>query len=183
MAIYFITGSDGKYNELKAIIPEVERLKIDLPEIQEINSNKIVAQKLYHAMNLHKNKELIVDDTSLYFDCLKRLPGPFIRWFEDELGHDGLAELVEKMGNNKATAQTILGYAKNPNEMIFFSGQVRGEIVRPTGPKNFNWDIIFKPEGHDKTFAEMTSQEKQAISMRGIAARKLKAYLEYRKTQ
>ncbi len=178
MPIYFVTGSANKFKEVKAIIPEVEQLEINLPEIQEIDSQKIVAQKLYHASGIHNNQKIIVDDTSLYFDCLKGLPGPLIRWFEETLGHDGLAELVEKYGNSKARAQTILGYTKNAEEILLFSGITEGNIVRPRGEKKFSWDIIFKPKGYEKTFAEMTSEEKNAISPRGIAARKLKRYLE-----
>lgn len=181
MPIYFITGSENKFEEVKVIVPEVEQLKIDLPEIQGIDATKIVEKKLLHASEYRKNSELLVDDTSLYFNCLKGLPGPLIKWFEETLDHDGLVELVEKYGNNKARAETILGYTKNEDYFLFFTGTVHGEIVRPRGEKKFSWDIIFKPDGYNKTFAEMTTEEKRAISPRGIAARKLKEFLTDRR--
>ncbi len=93
-----------------------------------------------------------------------------------EIKH-GLANLAEKLGNNEAEAKTIIGYAKNRDEIEFFKGVIHGKIVTQTGVSGFGWDPIFQPDGYDKTFAEMTVEEKNGVSMRKIAVEKLKKFL------
>ena len=159
MELYFITGNKNKFAEVKAIIPNVKRLDIDLPEIQEIDAKEIIKAKLLEALN-HKKAEFIVEDTSLYFDCLNGLPGPLIKWFLKIIGNDGLFNIVEKLGNNKAEAKTIIGYAKNPDEIYYFEGSIKGRIVSPAGKSGFGWDPIFQPEGFSKNFAELIQKEK-----------------------
>ena len=177
MALYFITGNKNKFSEVKAIIPNVEQLDIDLPEIQDIDAKKIIRAKLLEALN-YKQAEFIVEDTSLYLECLNGLPGPLIKWFMKTIGNDGLFNIAEKLGNNKAEAKTIIGYAKNPKEIYYFEGSVKGKIVSPRGKSGFGWDPIFQPEGFSKSFAELTPEEKNKISMRRIALSKLKEFLE-----
>ncbi len=177
MSLYFITGNKNKFAEVKAIFPFVEQLVIDLPEIQEIDSEKIIEAKLQAALR-HKEGEFIIEDTSLSFNCLNGLPGPLIKWFLQVMGREGLFNLVNKMGDDKAEAQTIIGYARRPEEVYFFTGIIKGKIVAPRGNSNFGWDPIFQPEGFTKTFAEMNSEEKNDISMRRIALDKLKKFRE-----
>jgi non-canonical purine NTP pyrophosphatase (RdgB/HAM1 family) len=175
--IYFITGNKNKLAEVQAVLPEVEQLYIDLPEIQEIDAQKIIQAKLTEALN-HKKGEFIVEDTSLHLDCLNGLPGPLIKWFLQTIGNQGLAQLAEKLDNDKAEAVTMIGYAKSQGEMQFFRGSVKGKIVNPRGETKFGWDPIFIPDGHDKTFAEMGVEEKNKISMRRMALNKLKEFLD-----
>ena len=176
MSLFFITGNKNKFEEVKAILGDVEQLDIDLPEIQDIEAKNIIRAKLLEALN-HKDGEIIVEDTSLYLDCLKGLPGPLIKWFLKTIGNEGLANIAEKLGDNKAEAKTIIGYAKNRDEIEFFEGVIHGKIVASTGVSGFGWDPIFQPDGHDKTFAEMTAEEKNSVSMRKIAVEKLKESL------
>ena len=173
--IYFITGNQGKLNEAKAIIPSIEGYDVDLPEIQEIDPHAIIRAKLLEGLK-HKEGELIVEDTSLYLDALNGLPGPLIKWFLKTIGNDGLYNLVEKLGNNKAQAKTLIGYAKDAEHIEFFEGVIEGEIVAPAGT-GFGWDPIFKPAGHDKTFGQMDFDEKNSLSMRRMAFERLKEYL------
>lgn len=176
MSLYFITGNKNKFQEVKSILDNVEQLDIDLPEIQDIDAKNIISAKLLEALN-HKEGEFMVEDTSLYFDCLKGLPGPLIKWFLKTIGNAGLANLAEKLGNNKAEAKTIIGYAKNRDEIEFFEGSISGKIVAETGGSSFGWDPIFQPEGFDKTFAKMSAGEKNQVSMRKIAVEKLREFL------
>lgn len=174
--LYFITGSKNKFEEVKAVLPQVEQLVIDLPEIQEVDAHEIIKAKLAEATK-HHGGEFIVEDTSLYFAGLNGLPGPLIKWFMKTIGNDGLADLAEKLGNNKAVAKTILGYSNGKGEIKFFEGEVVGQIVKLAGDTNFGWDPIFMPDGYNQTFAIMTPEEKNKISMRRLAADKLAEYL------
>jgi non-canonical purine NTP pyrophosphatase (RdgB/HAM1 family) len=175
--LYFITGNKNKFEEVRAILPDVEQLDINLPEVQEIDAHAIIKAKLLAALP-HAKGEFIVEDTSLYLDALNGLPGPLIKWFLKTIGNDGLFNLVEKLGNKKAIAKTIIGYAKNENEIHFFEGAVSGKIVQPQSVSGFGWDPIFLPDAHQKTFAEMSKDEKNQISMRRMAVNKLSDFLQ-----
>lgn len=174
--IQFITGNEGKLKEVKAIISNVEGVKLDLPEIQDNNAEKIIEVKLLEAMKLARGL-LMAEDTSLYFECLNGLPGPLIKWFLEKLGNKGLYEIAEKFGNFNAEARTIIGYSDGSGQIRFFSGVIKGKIVSPKGNSGFGWDQIFQPDGYSKSFAELNSAEKNAISMRRIALEKLKNHL------
>ncbi len=99
MAIFFITGNKNKLAEVQAMIPNVEQLELDLPELQEIDAHEIIKAKLQEALKVHDG-ELIVEDTSLYLDALNGLPGPLIKWFVKTIGVDGLYKIAEKFDAN-----------------------------------------------------------------------------------
>ena len=134
--IYFITGNKNKFDEVKAILHEVEQLDIDLPEIQELDAHKVIQAKLEEAFR-HKQGEFIVEDTSLLFECINGLPGTFIKWFMKSVGNDGLVNLVNKLGDNKAVAKTVIGYARNPKEIYYFEGDISGTIVTQKAESSF----------------------------------------------
>lgn len=173
--VYFITGSDKKFAEIKVIVPQVEQLQIDLPELQALDPHTIITAKLEEAKKHHAGS-FIVEDTSLYLDALNGLPGPFIKWFMETIGNEGLFKIAKAFNNFDARAKTIIGYADESGGVEFFEGEVHGVIVEPAG-EGFGWDSIFKPEGYDKNFAQMGVEEKNKISMRKLAAEKLKNFL------
>jgi non-canonical purine NTP pyrophosphatase (RdgB/HAM1 family) len=176
MVLYFITGNEKKFIEINKIIPNLIQYNLDLAEIQSNDAHEIILAKLNEALK-YESSEFIVEDTSLYLNCLNGLPGPLIKWFLEALGNEGLANLAIKLGDTQAQAKTIIGYAKNRNEISFFEGSIKGNIVLPRVREGFGWDLIFQPSGFNKTFAEMTLEEKNKISMRKIAAEKLKEFL------
>lgn len=177
MTIYFITGNKEKFSEAKNIIPELKQLDIDLPEIQETDAKEIIKEKLKEATN-HKQAEFIVEDTSLCLNALNGLLGPLIKWFLKKLGNEGIYEIVSKTGDNIAEAKTIIGYS-NQKKIYFFEGRVKGKIVKPKNDNGFGWDPIFIPEGKNKRFSEMSKEDKNNISMRSKAFKKLKKFLKH----
>jgi len=183
--LYFITNNDNKFAEISRIIPSITQLKLELDEIQEIDAKKIIEHKLLEAKKVYDNDDsrsqsssFIVEDTSLYLECIKGLPGPLIKWFLATIGNDGLYELTLKLKNNKAEARTLIGYYSD-GKIKYFQGIVKGKIVSPRY-SNFGWDAIFIPEGYTKVMGEMTTDEKNSISMRGQAMKKLKEFLRKR---
>lgn len=173
MALYFISGNKNKLKEIQAIIPHVEQLEIDLPEIQSLDARKIIEAKLNEARKHHKG-EFIVEDTSLYFKCLNGLPGPLIKWFMEAMTLEELYNITEKIGNSDAEAKTIIGYIDKNGKINYFEGSLSGKIVRPNVKSRFGWDPIFQPVNSEKTFAEMSLEEKNKISMRRKAVEQLK---------
>lgn len=174
MKLYFITGNKDKFEEVQRIIPEIEQLEIDLPEIQELDSQEVTKQKLIAAQK-HCNDAFIVEDTSFTLDGMNGLPGPLSKWFMKAIGNEGIVKLSKIFGT-KAHAKSIVGYSDENKDMHYFEGVVNGEIVEPVGEatKGFGWDPIFKPNGHNKTFGQMNPGEKTNISMRKIAIEKLR---------
>ena len=173
MAITFITGNKGKFEEAKQIIPDLVQQEIDLVEIQAIDSREIIKHKLEEAKK-HVSGIVVVEDGSLSLECLGGLPGPLIKWFYKTIGNEGLVKIVESFGNNKAKASVVVGLSKEDGTIEFFDGSIDGEIVKPRGENGFGWDPIFRPNGWNKTFGEMSLEEKNKISMRKIAFEKLK---------
>ncbi len=174
--IYFITGNENKLIEAKEFIPEIKSININLTEIQSTNPKDIIKHKLEEAKKNHEGNKFIVDDVSLYLEGMKDLPGPLIKFFEKSIGIKGIVELTKIFGN-KTIVRGIIGYYNN-GKIEYFEGNIKGIIVEPRGDKGFGWDPIFQPEGYEKTFAEMTLEEKNKISHRKIAFQKLKEYLE-----
>lgn len=92
------------------------------------------------------------------------------------LGLKGIADLVYRYDDHRATARTTLGCRDAKGDNHYFVGELSGTIVPPQG-EGFGWDAIFMPDGYDKTFGELGHDIKIGISMRTIAARKLAAHL------
>ncbi len=174
--IYFLTGNKNKFKEAKLILPNIKQLNINLPEIQELDAKKIIKEKIKTAYQ-YKKANFIVEDTSLYLKNLNGLPGPLIKWFVKSIGPEGIFKLAKSFNCFEAEAKTIVAYATSKNKIHFFEGKISGIIIKPKVSSSFGWDPVFKPNGHQKTFAEMSREEKTAISMRKIAFTKLQKYL------
>ena len=180
MSLYFITGNPDKFREAQSIIPSLEQLDIDLPEIQSLDPHEIIKAKLDSARSMQEG-EFVVEDTSLYFEGLNGLPGPFIKWFYKTVGNEGMYQMCRVFDNYSARADVLLGYIDNSGLVSYFSGSINGVIVPPQGEFGFGWDPIFLPEGSDKTFAEIKQEEKDVFSMRRMAFEKMAEYLDSEK--
>ena len=111
--IKFVSSNPHKYKEVKDIIEEglpnytVNQIKIDLPELQG-EPVEIVKAKLQKALSVEQGP-LIIDDTSLCFNALAGLPGPYIKDFLQKLGHNGLYNMLKGFEDKTAYAQCIFG--------------------------------------------------------------------------
>jgi non-canonical purine NTP pyrophosphatase (RdgB/HAM1 family) len=120
---------------------------------------------------------LIVEDVSLGFDELGNFPGPYVKWLLEAAGGRGLAAIAYALNNRAAIAQCCVGYWDGESARVF-NGECAGEVlVQGRGENHFGWDAWFQPRGSNKTFAEMTPEEKDRVSHRGNAYRKLAAHL------
>jgi inosine triphosphate pyrophosphatase len=178
----FITSNKKKLDEVVKIlgpnIPyKLQALDLDLPELQgEIEY--IVTEKCRLA-SLKVDGPVLVEDTSLCFNALGGMPGPYIKWFQDKIGLEGLNNLLMAYTDKRAVAKCIFGYKKNKEDHIhIFIGKVNGHIVDVRGPLHFGWDPIFLPDGYNQTFAEMDSDTKNKISHRYKALQLVKDFLE-----
>lgn len=177
MSIFYITGNESKFKEAKLILPEVEQLSLDLPEIQEIDPHHIIEAKINQAKE-HKQGNFLVEDSGLYLSCLNGFPGPLVKWLLKAVGSEGIFSIADNFKNYSAEAKLVVGYSDQQGIVHFFEGSLKGTLVKPRGDNGFGWDPIFLPDGQSKTFAEMTIDEKNVISHRRLALNQLKDFLE-----
>jgi len=174
--IFMVTHNMGKFKEAKSFIPNLKLIKLDLPEIQSNIHREIVKEKIFSALN-YIDAKIFVEDVALYCDGLNGLPGPLHRFYLDKMGVKDFAKLVLSTGNSKAKAVSQICFAESPSKLHFFEGINEGNIVMPKGENSFDWDPIFIPKGHKKTYAELEPREKNKISMRKLAFDKFLNYL------
>ena len=178
MELLLVTGNPHKAKQIQAVLGRsVQPIQLDLPEVQAIDVNAVIEQKAREAYR-QLGKPVLVEDTSLAIHAWQGLPGALIRWFLDSVGNEGICQMLTAFEHLEATAETCIGYFDGA-AFRSFSGTVEGEITRyPRGNGGFGWDAIFMPKGWDKTFAEMTQEEGDTVSMRKIAVLKLQAFLD-----
>ncbi|CAF0951191.1 unnamed protein product [Brachionus calyciflorus] len=179
--ISFITGNPNKLKEFTQIIGDLPSYKldskdIDLPEYQGESGEEIAIEKCKTALELLK-APVLVEDTSLCFNALHGLPGPYIKWFLKKLKPDGLHKLLAGFEDKSAYAQCIFAYGEPGNEIRTFVGKTGGKIVEPRGPRDFGWDPCFQPDNYEQTYAEMSKELKNSISHRYKAVDLLRNYL------
>ncbi|PSC67711.1 inosine triphosphate pyrophosphatase [Micractinium conductrix] len=181
--IYFATGNKKKLEEVVHILENGHPLpfavlpaKIELPELQG-EPEEIAAEKCRLAVQALQ-APVMVEDTCLCFNALQGLPGPYIKWFLQKLGHEGLNRLLAGWEDKSAYAQCTFAYSAGPgSEPLVFVGRTEGRIVLARGPHDFGWDPIFEPDGFGQTYAEMDKEIKNGISHRFRALDKLRTHL------
>ncbi|XOB42591.1 MAG: RdgB/HAM1 family non-canonical purine NTP pyrophosphatase [Candidatus Nealsonbacteria bacterium] len=177
MQLYFITSSENKIKEVEDILGfEVDKILLDINEIQTLKIEEVVKDKAKRAFEQVK-KPVMVEDTGFYIEAWQGFPGALIKWILKTLGNEGLC-LAFQEKNRTVTAKTSI-CLYNGKEAKIFTGEIKGQIPeKPRGEGGFGWDPIFQPEGYNKTFAEMSQEEKDSMSMRKIALNKMKQFLE-----
>lgn len=177
--LVFATSNKNKIAEAQEILGfKIQGTTLDIPEIQSLDPKEVIIHK---AVEYYKivQKPLIVEDNSLLFEALNGLPGTYINDFLKALGNDGLINLLKNQPNRRAESLVIVGYIKTTDKVEIFTGSVSGSIAyKQTGFQGFGWDPIFIPDGDTRTFGEMSMEEKNNYSMRTIALRKFKSWLD-----
>lgn len=176
-SIYFITSNPSKAKYLSEYfeIPVKHRF-VHLDEIQSLDLIEVVKHKAIAAYKEIK-APVLVDDVSLVFNSLGKLPGPLIRWFLDSMGNEGLCKILNQYEDRSASA-TVAFCLYDGKEAKVFTSTAKGSISKsPRGDNGFGWDPIFVPSKNNKTWAEMTEAERQKTFARRIALDKLKKYI------
>jgi non-canonical purine NTP pyrophosphatase (RdgB/HAM1 family) len=179
LELVFITGNQNKADILaRQLGYSVQHHKLDLDELQSLDLREVVEYKVRQAYDLLK-KPVLVEDASLSFTAMGRLPGPFIKWFLEELGLEGLCKLAASLPGQEAHG--VVCYALYDGaDVKFFEGEMRGRIApEARGEGGFGFDPIFINEGYDITRAEMDEETYAKTSYRAEAIAKLREYLEH----
>jgi inosine triphosphate pyrophosphatase len=175
--VTFITGNQNKADYLAKFLGfPIEHQKLDLDEIQSMDLKEIVERKVKQAYEQIK-MPVIVEDVSLEFSALGRLPGTFIRFFVDEMPFETICSLLDGK-DRKAVARCVFGYYDGEH-LELFEGSMNGEIAEtPTGEKGYGWDSIFIPEGYSVTRAELDEENDRKTYTQIKPFQKLKEFLE-----
>ena len=176
MKITFITGNMGKVEEVSRYLGmPIDHQKIDLDEIQSLDIEEVVRDKAMRAYE-KVGKPVLVEDNSFVFHSLGKLPGPLIKWFLGELKNEGLCRLVDGKDRN-CTATVCYGF-HDGKEVYLFEGSMAGTVAEsPRGDNSFGWSPIFIPEGYDKTYAELSDDERAPFAMRNVALKKFRDFI------
>lgn len=167
--IRFVTSNPLKVAESMLILGaanvEVTPYERKIEELQTPDPAKLVRDKLLKAFR-QLARPLFVEHTGLELAHLNGFPGGLTQIFWDTLQADRFSELFgPKSSSNKCIARTTIAYCDG-RRVHTFEGMIEGRIVDPPrGPRDFQWDCVFEPDGSTQTFAEM-GDAKNAISMR-----------------
>ena len=185
-----------KIKEIKAITKKfgmdvVSRDEAGVPPFEIVEDGQTFEENSYKkafAIMQASGETTIADDSGLMVDYLGGAPGVYSARFagdhcDDERNNQKLLGMLEGLADSERTAKFV-----SVITMIFPDGQTlvaRGEcpgriIEMPTGENGFGYDPLFVPDGYDKTFAQLSEEEKNAISHRARALQKLEELLAER---
>jgi XTP/dITP diphosphohydrolase len=192
-ALVFATNNRHKFEEIRNILND----KVALLSLQDIGFTGEIpeehetleenaSQKAFHIFHRF-GMNCFADDTGLEIEALQGEPGVFsARYAGDQCSFDDNMNLVlEKMAgrtDRRARFRTVIALVEN-GQLLTFEGIIRGTITRERrGVWGFGYDPIFRPDGFQKTFAEMSLPEKNAISHRALAITAFSHYIFNRKS-
>ncbi len=188
MKLVFATGNKNKVNEIQQLVPELIQLlglkdidcREEIPETSPTIEGNASQKAFYVYSNYQQN--CFADDTGLEVEALDGKPGVMSARYAGEAkdANANMKKILEEMqgfSNRRARFKTVISLVLNGKETLF-EGVVNGTILTECkGDKGFGYDPIFMPDGYNKTFAEMDLPEKNKVSHRGIAVKKLVKYL------
>lgn len=188
LELVFATNNAHKLEEVQAIVGEAFVIKSlndidcqdDIPETG-VTFEENAKQKTDYLVNKY-GLYCFGDDSGLEIDALNGEPGVYSARYSGsrdmEKNIDLVLERMRDSSNRTARFKTVISLYLN-EQQHFFEGSIEGRIITERrGIDGFGYDPIFIPDGHDKTFAEMSAEEKNAISHRAIAVGKLADYLK-----
>jgi XTP/dITP diphosphohydrolase len=188
MKLVFATNNLNKLKEVQEMLPNsIQLLSLkDIHCFDEVDETETTlegnAQLKADYITQKFGFNCFADDTGLEVESLDGKPGVYSARFAGEPSNseNNMQKLLvdlETKSNRKAQFRTAVSLNINENKFLF-EGICKGEILRSKqGEKGFGYDPVFKPEGFEQSFAEMTSEEKNKISHRGIAIQKLVEFL------
>ena len=189
MELIFATHNQNKVEEIKAILPPV----IEIKSLRDINfkneisetSETLQGNALIKARTIFNQfkRNCFADDTGLEVEVLNGDPGVLSARYagNQNIAIDNIKKLLRKLKNHdnrKAQFRTVIALIYDRNEYIF-EGIIKGKIIREAkGNNGFGYDPIFQPENYFLSFAQLDKEEKNKISHRAKAFRKLINFLK-----
>ena len=191
MKLLVASNNKNKIKEIREILNDynleilsLDDLGIDVEVIEDADTFEGNARKKAHEIYSIANIPTIADDSGLMVDALDDKPGVHSARYAgpscsySDNNNKLLSELSNKPKPHRAKFVSVINFKSAEYDEIF-EGYFEGEIVEsPRGSYGFGYDPVFKPDGYDLTFAELSSEEKNKISHRSRSLQKLKEFLK-----
>ena len=159
--VTYVTSNNGKFLEVeryvKRHVPEINlvRADLDIEEIQSMSLHTVAMDKAQKAW--HKLKTpLLIDDAGIYFNRWHQFPGVLTKFVREGLGMEGLKRLIDE--GDTGYFQLWLVYADEHGKLHPFEGRCDGILTKDyqgDAHAELPYDLCFKPEGLEKTYAEI----------------------------
>ncbi len=185
--IYFITGNNYKFNEIEKMFQKekisymLRQNTIDTTEIQATSIKEVALFKL-NSVKGKLNNSYFIEDAGFFIDVpLNGFPGVYSKFVLNTIGNRGILKLIDDFKNTKAHFETVIAlYFQPMNKTFLFEGTIEGKVSETIrGTNGFGFDPIFIPnEIPSNTFAELTTDEKNSISHRGKAWKRLIEFIK-----
>ncbi len=181
MALIFVTSNPHKFEEASELAArlgiELEHGRVPYIEIQADRLEDVVKPGAQQACALIRTA-CFVEDAGLFVQALRGFPGPYSNFVFRTLGNEGLLKLMAGERDRKAEFKSAVGYCEPGQKPEIFTGKCEGAITHQAkGAGGFGFDPIFSPnEGDGRTFAEMSTAEKNRLSHR---ARAIEAFFKW----
>jgi XTP/dITP diphosphohydrolase len=184
--IVFATHNKNKATEVRALLAASYTIltlddigcQTDIPETGNSFAENASLKSNY--VSTHFNMDCFADDSGLEVEALNNEPGIYSARYSgkgDVANYELVLEKLKGVENRKARFRTVISLLQNGKE-YFFEGELPGLILdAPVGSNGFGYDPVFQPEGYEISLAEMTMEQKNAISHRAMAMKKLIAFL------
>lgn len=189
MKLVFASNNKNKIQEIQALVPNTIQIVSledigcteDIPETADTIEGNAILKANYVTEKYGYN--CFADDTGLEVEALNGAPGVYSARYagEQKDTNDNMDKLLSELSdkpNRKANFKTVIALNLNGKQNLF-TGIINGKIIEEKiGTNGFGYDPIFVAEGYEKTFAELTMEEKSTISHRGIAVKELILFLQ-----
>lgn len=189
MKLVFASNNKNKIQEIQALVPKsIQILSLeeigcteDIPETADTIEGNAVLKANY--VTEKYGYDCFADDTGLEVESLNGAPGVYSARYagEQKDANDNMDKLLLELKdktNRKANFKTVIALNLNGKQNLF-TGIINGKIIEEKiGTNGFGYDPIFVADGYNKTFAELTMEEKSTISHRGIAVKELILFLQ-----
>ncbi len=179
MKITLVTSNRNKEAEFRALIPQLEAVNAEYPELrfdEPCEISKTAAKTLAEMLG----KKVIVEDSGLFIDALKGFPGTSTKYITNRIGNKGIIKLMKGIRNRKCHYKSAIGYCEPGKQPICFEGIQEGKIAeKEKGRNGWGNDFIFMPKGKNKTYSELKKPNEMG-EFRIMAINKLKKYLATR---
>lgn len=189
MKLVFASNNKNKIKEIQLLLPEsIEVLSLeaigcfeDIPETADTIEGNAKLKANYVTEKFGYN--CFADDSGLEVEALNGEPGVYSARYagekkDDNANMDKLLAKLKDQTNRKANFKTVICLNLNGKQQLF-TGIINGKIIEEKiGTNGFGYDPIFVADNYAKTFAELTLEEKSAISHRGLAVRQLVEFLK-----
>jgi XTP/dITP diphosphohydrolase len=171
--VYFATENRNKYSEAARIAASLgvvlKHLKVEKKEIQSQKLTDIASYAAKHAAESTR-RSIVVEDAGFFVRGLGGFPGPYSSYVFRAVGCEGILKLLHSVRNREASFEAAVAYCEPGHHPICFIGSVKGVVTRKArGSNGFGFDPIFVPRGNRRTFAEMSTDEKNQHSHRARA--------------